>query len=195
MEILLVLVVVAVLALVWVVVLYNRMVSARQTYRNAFAQIDVQLNRRHDLIPNLVEAVKGYMAHERQTLTAVISARNAAITAQQTAAANPGDPGAMVALAGAENLLTQSLGQMFALSEGYPELKANQNMLHLSEELTSTENRIAFARQHFNDAVASYNIRREQFPANLVAGTFSFAPAALLQLQSPEHGEVPRLEL
>jgi len=186
-------VIIAVLAL-WLMSVYNGLVRARNAYKNAFAQIDVQLTRRHDLIPNLVEVAKGYMKHERETLDAVISARSGAVNAQANASANPGDAAAMQQLGASENMLTQTLGRLFALSEAYPDLKANQNMMQLSEELTSTENRVAFARQHFNDAVMTYNNRRETFPANLVAGMFGFQPAALFEVDEPEQREVPRVQ-
>jgi len=171
--------------------IYNRLVSGRNGYKNAFAQIDVQLTRRHDLIPNLVETAKGYMKHERETLEAVIAARNAAVTGLKAAASNPGDPNAVQQLAGAENALSGALGRMFALAEAYPDLKANQNMMQLSEELTSTENKVAFARQAFNDAVMNYNNSREVFPNSIVANSFGFAPAELLQIESPEKRAVP----
>lgn len=171
--------------------IYNRLVSGRNAYKNAFAQIDVQLTRRHDLIPNLVETAKGYMKHERETLEAVISARNAAVTGLKAAAANPGDPNAVQQLAGAENALSGALGRLFALAEAYPDLKANQNMMQLSEELTSTENKVAFARQAFNDAVMGYNNTREVFPNSIVANSFGFAAAELLQIESPEKRVVP----
>lgn len=166
---------------VWAVSMYNGLVEARNRYKNAFAQIDVQLTRRHDLIPNLVEVAKGYMKHEREALEAVIRARSQAVTAQDAAKVNPGDPAAMAALSGAENQLTATLGRLFALSEAYPDLKANQNMMQLSEELTSTENKVAFARQAYNDAVMQYNTRRESFPDSIVAGMFHFTEAALLE--------------
>jgi len=185
-------VVVVVALLLWLVVIYNRLVRTRNAYQNGFAQIDVQLTRRHDLIPNLVETVKGYIKHERETLEAVTAARAAAVTAQAAAKAAPGDPTAMGELAGSENLLTQMLGRMFALSEAYPDLKASQNVLKLQEELASTENRVAFARQAFNDAVMTYNNAREVFPANTVAGMFSFPRAALLEIDAPEQREAPR---
>lgn len=188
----LVLVVLAVVA--WVASLYNGLVRARNAYKNAFAQIDVQLTRRHDLIPNLVETAKGYLAHERGTLEAVTAARTAAMTAQANAARNPGDPAAMQGLSGAENGLTQALGRLFAVSEAYPDLKANQNMMQLSEELTSTENRVAFARQGYNDAVMAYNNRRETFPGSVLAGPLGFAPAALLEIDDPGKREVPRVQ-
>ena len=178
----------------WVASLYNGLVRARNTYKNAFAQIDVQLKRRHDLIPNLVETAKGYMKHERETLEAVIAARSRAVSAQSTAAANPGEPGAMAQLAGAERGSTQTLGRLFALAEAYPDLRANQNMMQLSEELTSTENRVAFARQHYNDAVMAYNNKRETFPSNLVAGWFGFRPAALFEIDEPEQRDAPRVQ-
>ncbi|PMR60700.1 hypothetical protein C1A38_12815 [Verrucosispora sp. ts21] len=187
----LVLIVVAVLG--FGVSIYNGLVRARNTYRNAFAQIDVQLVRRHDLIPNLVETAKGYLKHERETLEAVIKARNAAVNAQATAAAAPGDPAAMQQLSGAENALTATLGRLFALSEAYPDLKANQNMMQLSEELTSTENRVAFARQAYNDAVMTYNNKREVFPSSLIAGMFSFGPAALFEPDDPQQRQAPQV--
>ena len=184
----------AVLVLViLVVVFYNRLVSLRNHYKNAFAQIDVQLTRRHDLIPNLVEVAKGYMSHERDTLEAVVKARNAAVSGLQQAAANPDDPLAIKQLAQAEQGLSGALGRLFALSEAYPDLKANQTMMQLSEELTSTENRVAFSRQGFNDAVMSYNIAREQFPGNLIAGVFGFRSAALLDIEDPAKRAVPRV--
>src|SRR5687768_17659213 len=164
-----------------VIVIYNGLVAFRNRYKNAFAQIDVQLKRRYDLIPNLVETAKGYLAHERETLEAVIAARNVAVTGLKTAAANPGDPNAVQQLAGAENALSGALGRLFALAEAYPDLKANQNMMQLSEELTSTENKVAFARQAFNDAVMSYNNTREVFPNSIIAGMFAFMPAQLLE--------------
>lgn len=176
-----------VLSIIFVIGLYNSLVTLRNRFKNAFAQIDVQLKRRYDLIPNLVETAKGYMKHERETLDAVIRARNSAVTASNQAAKNPGDPSAMQGLAGAEGALTGALGRLFALSESYPDLKANQNMLALQEELTSTENKIAFARQAFNDAVTAYNIGREKFPNNIVANMFNFAQAELLEsTESPE---------
>lgn len=187
------LVVVAVLGL-WLMSAYNGLVRARNAYKNAFAQIDVQLTRRHDLIPNLVEVAKGYMEHERETLEAVTAARTGAVNAQATAQANPGDAAAMQQLAASENMLTQTLGRLFALSEAYPDLKANQNMMQLSEELTSTENRVAFARQAFNDAVMNYNNRRETFPASLIAGMFGFQPAALFEIEDPGQREAPRVQ-
>lgn len=174
--------------------IYNRLVTLRNRYQNAFSQIDVQLRRRYDLIPNLVETVKGYMKHERETLEAVISARNSAINASQQAAQSPGDPAAMQQLAGAEAALTGSLGRLFALAEAYPDLKANQNMAQLMEELRTTENQVAFARQGFNDAVTRYNTSREVFPNSIVAGSFNFGPAELLEvIEAPEMREAPRV--
>src|SRR4029078_9931755 len=184
---------VVVVAIWFVVSLYNRLVGARNNYKNAFAQIDVQLTRRYDLIPNLVETVKGYIKHERETLEAVIQARNSAVSGLAAAKANPGDPAAMQQLGGAENVLTQSLGRLFALSESYPDLKANQNMMQLSEELSSTENKVAFARQAYNDAVMSYNNRREMFPGSIIAGMFNFTAAQLLEISKPEAREAPKV--
>ncbi|MDW8479010.1 MAG: LemA family protein [Xanthomonadales bacterium] len=180
---------------IWAASAYNGLVAARNAYKNAFAQIDVQLQRRHDLIPNLVEAVKGYMNFERETLQRVIEARALAVSGLGAARANPGDPAAMQQLAGAENMLTQALGRLFAVAEAYPDLKANQNVLALQEELTSTENRVAFARQAYNDAVMSYNNRREMFPGNLIAGFFGFGPGAQLEVATPEAREAPRVSL
>jgi len=162
--------------------LYNGLVTARNAYRNAFAQIDVQLNRRYDLIPNLVETAKAYMAHERDTLEAVMRARAGAIAGLGAAKANPGDAAAMKQLSGAEGGLSAALGRLMMVSESYPELKANQTMAQLAEELTSTENKVAFARQAYNDQVMHYNNRRETFPSNFVAGTFNFLPATLLEI-------------
>ena len=184
-------VIVIVLVALFFISIYNRLVGGRNAYKNAFAQIDVQLTRRHDLIPNLVETAKGYMKHERETLEAVIAARNAAVTGLKNAAANPGDPNAVQQLSGAENALNGALGRLFALAEAYPDLKANQNMMQVSEELTSTENKVAFARQAFNDAVMNYNNAREMFPNSIVAGMFAFAPAQLLEIESPEKRAVP----
>jgi LemA protein len=183
----------ALLFLVFAVGLFNTLVTLRNRYKNAYAQIDVQLKRRYDLIPNLVETAKGYMRHERETLEAVINARNAAVTASQRAAGTPGDPSAMSSLSSAEGQLTGALGRLFALSEAYPDLKANQNMLALQEELTSTENKVAFARQAFNDAVAVYNTEREKFPGTIVAGFGGFAPAQLFETESPKEREAPRV--
>jgi LemA protein len=165
----------------WLVGLYNRLVAQRNEFKNAFAQIDVQLKRRYDLIPNLVETAKKYIAHERETLEAVVKARNLAVSANTTAAADPTNPAAMRQLATAEGGLTGALGRLLAVAESYPDLKANQNMMQLTEELTSTENRIAFARQAFNDAVMTYNNAVQQFPSNFIAGAFQFQVAELLK--------------
>ena len=170
----------------WLMSIYNGLVVAANRFKNAFAQIDVQLKRRYELIPNLVEAVKGYMSHERETLDAVIKARNSAMVAEQKVATNPSDPTAMRGLNQAEVQLRGTLGRLFALSEAYPDLKANQNMLALQEELTSTENKIGFARQAFNDAATAYNNRRQIFPAVMVAGMFGFTQAALLEAAQAE---------
>ena len=181
--------------LIWVVAIYNGLVSGRNRFKNAYAQIDVQLKRRYDLIPNLVEIAKGYIKHERETLEAVIKARNQAASAAQAAGASPGNPAAMQALSQAEGALSGVLGRLFALAEAYPDLKANQNMLALQEELTSTENKVSFARQGYNDAVMEYNIRRESFPSNLLAGTFGFGPAELLQAtESAEERKAPQVK-
>ena len=169
----------------FVIGIYNSLVTMRNGYKNAFSQIDVQLQRRHDLIPNLVETAKGYMAHERETLEAVIAARGGALGALKAAQANPGDPAVMKALAGAEGTLSAAMMRFTATAEAYPELKANQNMMQLSEELSSTENRIAFARQAYNDGVLGYNNKREVFPNNFIAGLFSFTAAAPLELEDP----------
>lgn len=177
---------VVVALVVWAVAIYNGLVTARNRFRNAFSQIDVQLQRRYDLIPNLVETAKTYMQHERETLTQVIAARNAAQAASRGAARAPDDGGAIQALAGAEAALGGVLGRFFALAEAYPDLKANQTMQQLMEELTSTENRVAFARQAFNDAVMEYNNQREQFPNTLIAGPFSFREAQLLEIPNAE---------
>lgn len=173
--------------------IYNRLVTSRNTFKNAFAQIDVQLTRRNDLIPNLVETAKGYLQHERATLEAVISARNTAVAGLKAAAANPGSEAALAQLSGAEAGLGGAMGRLFAVMEAYPDLKASANMMQLSEELTSTENRIAFARQAFNDAVLSYNNAREVFPNSLLAGWFSFAPAGMLDPPAPAAREVPKV--
>lgn len=174
--------------------IYNGLVVLRNRYKNAYSQIDVQLKRRYDLIPNLVEAVKGYMAHEKGTLQEVIEARNKAVTAGQQASSNPGDPNAMHNLNQAEGQLSGALGRLFALSEAYPDLKANTNMIQLQEELTSTENKISFARQAFNDAVTAYNIKREVFPNVIFAGMFGFYPAELFQVESDAVKEAPKVQ-
>jgi LemA protein len=175
------------LVVFWAIGAYNRLIDLRNKFKNAFAQIDVQLKRRYDLIPNLVETAKGYMKHERETLEAVIKARNSAVTANAAAAADPGNAAAIQGLMAAEGALTGALGKLFALAEAYPDLKANANMLQLSEELTGTENKIAFARQAFNDAVMTFNTAVEQFPSNVIANFFSFKQAELLQAtEAPE---------
>ena len=166
----------------WGVAIYNGLIRARNAFKNAFAQIDVQLQRRFDLIPNLVETAKGYLKHERETLEAVIAARTAAVSGLAAAKAQPGDPAAMEQLAQSQGALNNALGRLLAISEAYPDLKANQNMMQLTEELTSTENKVAFARQAFNDAAMSYNNKREMFPSSVIAGMFHFAPAALLDI-------------
>ncbi len=176
------------------IAIYNRLVAARNRYKNAFAQIDVQLTRRYDLIPNLVEVAKRYMAHEKDTLEAVIQARNAAVSGLKQAAADPGDPDAVKRLAQAEQGLSGALGRLFALSENYPDLKANQNMMQLSEEITSTENKVAFARQAYNDAVMTFNITRETFPNNLVANVFNFGSAQLLEVEDPAKREAVKVD-
>ena len=181
------------LALLFVVGGYNKLVTLRNRFKNAFSQIDVQLKRRYDLIPNLVETAKGYLQHERGTLEAVISARNVAAAATVKAASNPGDATAMRELATAETALTGSLGRFFALAEAYPNLKADQTMARLMEELTSTENKIAFARQAYNDSVMTYNTAREQFPSVLIAGAFGFTPAELFEISKPEEKEAPKV--
>ena len=179
---------------VWAISIFNRLVSLRNRFKNAFSQIDVQLKRRYDLIPNLVESVKGYMQHERGTLEAVVKARGSAVSAAQAAAAQPGDPAAMQGLAQAEGALGGALGRLLAVFERYPDLKANQNVLGLQEELSSTENKVAFARQAYNDSVMEYNTRRESFPDSIFAGTFGFAPAELLQAtESAEERRAPKV--
>jgi LemA protein len=181
--------VIVLLLIIFVIVGYNGLVRARNAYKNAFAQIDVQLRRRFDLIPNLIEVAKTYMAHERQTLEAVVAARGAAMAGLSAAQANPGDPAAMQQLSAGQQQLNGALGRLIAVAEQYPDLKANQNMMQLSEELTSTENKVAFARQAYNDSVMTYNNRREAFPGNIYAGMFNFAPAGLLEIP-PEHPEM-----
>ena len=170
--------------------MYNSLVTLRNKFENAWAQIDVQLERRFDLIPDLVETVKGYMKHERETLDAVILARNTAVQARKNTSSNIGDPDSMVALMAAESGLTGALGNLFALSESYPDLKANQNMATLQEELSSTENKIAFARQHFNDSVTAYNTKREVFPSNIIAGLFGFRDKALYEVSNDKREKV-----
>ena len=170
----------------WGIGMYNALVTARNAFRNAFAQIDVQLQRRFELIPNLVETAKGYLAHERETLEAVIAARGAAMSGLSAAKASPGEPTAMARLESGERQLEGALGRLLAVVEAYPDLKANETMMQLNEELSSTENKVAFARQAYNDAVMAYNNKREVFPSSLVAGKFSFAPAALLTIPADQ---------
>lgn len=179
---------------IYAVSVYNGLVKLRNMFKNAFSQIDVQLKRRHDLIPNLVETAKAYMAHESGTLEAVIAARNGAESARQAAAANPGDALALQNLGAAEGGLGSMLGRLFAVAEAYPDLKANQNMMQLSEELTTTENKVAFSRQAYNDSVLSYNNQREIFPNNIFAGIFGFTEAALFEIDSPAEREVPKVQ-
>jgi LemA protein len=181
----------------WAVGIFNGLVTARNAFKNAFAQIDVQLQRRFDLIPNLVETAKGYLKHERETLEAVIAARGAAMAGLSAAKASPGDPAAMAELASSQGMLNGALGRLLAVAEAYPDLKANQNMMQLTEELTSTENKVAFARQAFNDSVMAYNNRREVFPSSVVAGMFNFVPAALLEIPTEQQATVraaPKVE-
>jgi LemA protein len=180
-------------AALFAISIYNRLIAGRNRFKNAFAQIDVQLTRRHDLIPNLVETAKGYMKHERETLEAVINARNTAVSGLKAAAADPSDPEAMKKLAAAEQGLSGALGRLFALSEAYPDLKANENMMQLSEELTTTENKVAFARQAYNDSVMDYNNLRESFPNNFFAGWFNFRAAELLEIEDESKREVPKV--
>lgn len=181
----------------WAMGIYNGLVMARNAFKNAFAQIDVQLQRRFDLIPNLVETAKGYLSHERETFEAVTAARAAAMSGLAAAKASPGDPAAMAELAKSQGLLNGALGRLMVSVEAYPELKASQNMMQLTEELTSTENKVAFARQAFNDAVMSYNNKREVFPSSIVAGMFNFTEAALLEIPDDKQAEVraaPKVE-
>ncbi|MEK7708028.1 MAG: LemA family protein [Verrucomicrobiota bacterium] len=188
------LVAVALFAVMFVVGIYNKLVALRNRFKNAWAQIDVQLKRRYDLIPNLVETAKGYIKHERGTLEAVITARNAASSANARVTANPADPNAMKQLIAAEGTLTGTLGRLFALSEAYPDLKANTTMMSLMEELTSTENKVSFARQAYNDSVMTYNTQREVFPSNIIAGMFNFAAAELFVIDKPEQRETPKVQ-
>jgi LemA protein len=187
MIVLIILLVIALLVVFWAVGAYNRFVNLRNRFKNAFAQIDVQLKRRYDLIPNLVETAKGYMKHERETLEAVIAARNQAVSATARAAGDPANAASVQQMAAAEGALSATLGKLFALSEAYPDLKANENMMQLTEELTSTENRIAFARQAYNDGVTEYNTALQLFPSSVIAGMFAFTPAQLLEAtESPQ---------
>jgi LemA protein len=174
--------------------MYNKLVAGRNNYKNSFAQIDVQLTRRHDLIPNLVETAKGYMSHEKDTLEAVINARNSAVSGLDNAKADPTNPAAIKQLGQAEQGLSGALGRLFALSESYPDLKANENMMQLSEELTTTENKVSFARQAYNDTVMMYNNLREQFPSNFLANWFQFKSAELLELEDEAMKQVPKVE-
>jgi LemA protein len=190
---LIVILIIIVVVVLFLVSTYNGLVTSRNAFKNAFAQIDVQLTRRYDLIPNLVEIAKGYIKHERETLEAVIQARNGAVAGLKAAAANPADAAAVQQLSGAEAQLGGALGRLFAVSEAYPDLKANQTMMQLSEELTSTENKVAFARQAYNDSVMSYNNHREVFPASMVAGMFGFQPAQQLDIAKPEAREAPKV--
>ena len=194
MTALLIIIAIFVVMIIWIVAIYNKLVSFRNRFKNAFAQIDVQLKRRYDLIPNLVNIAKEYMRHERETLEAVIQARNQAQQAEKQAAQNPENPEAIKNLMGAEQSLGGALGRMFALSENYPDLKANQNMMQLTEELSSTENKIAFARQAFNDAVMNYNIYREQFPNVVLAGMFGFTPAQQFVVEDEAERAAPKVE-
>lgn len=173
--------------------IYNKLVGLRNRFKNSFAQIDVQLKRRYDLIPNLVETAKGYLKHERQTLEAVVAARNAASSANTRAAQDPGNSAAMKDLAGAEAALTSCMGRFYAVAEAYPDLKANQTMARLMEELTSTENKVSFARQAYNDAVMVYNTGREVFPSSVIAGMFNFGPAELFEIQNAAEKEAPKV--
>jgi len=191
--VILVLLAVVIVLLLYAVGIYNRLISLRNRFKNAFAQIDVQLKRRYDLIPNLVETAKGYIKHERGTLEAVTAARNQAAAAVQKAATNPADAGAIQGLMGAEATLTGALGRLFAVVEAYPDLKANQTMAQLMEELTSTENKVSFARQAYNDAVMSYNIARELFPAVIVANLFGFTLAQLFEITAVQEREAPKV--
>jgi LemA protein len=178
---------------VWLIAMYNGLVRLRNRFKNAWAQIDVQLKRRYDLIPNLVETAKGYLKHEREVLENVIKARNQAVAASTAVASNPGDPQAMHQLTSAEAGLTGAVGKFFALAEAYPDLKANQTMGQLMEELTSTENKVAFSRQAYNDAVMNYNTSRESFPNSMIAGAFGFGPAELFEVTAPQEREAPRV--
>ena len=193
MVVLLILLAVIVFGILFFVAIYNKLIQLKNRFKNAFAQIDVQLKRRYDLIPNLVETAKGYMKHEREVLEAVIKARNQASSAMEKASADPGNSEAIQGLVGAESALTGTLGRLFALVEAYPDLKANQNKMQLSEELTATENKLFFARQAFNDAVMAYNTAREIFPNNIVANMFAFKEAQLFEIKIEAEREAPRV--
>ena len=187
-------IVVVLILIIWPVSIYNRLVTLRNRFQNAYSQIDVQLKRRYDLIPNLVETAKGYMAHEHQTLEAVIAARNNAAAANAQAAASPADPSAIRAITTAESQLTGALGKLFAVSEAYPNLKANEQMNQLMEELTSTENRVGFARQAYNDAVMTYNTARQVFPAVLLSEAFGFREATSFNIENPQEREAVKVK-
>lgn len=191
--VLIVLAALALFAVLFVVGLYNKLVGLRNRFKNAFAQIDVQLKRRYDLIPNLVETAKGYLKHERGTLEAVIAARNTALAASKAAAANPADAGAIKGLVGAEGGLAGAMSRFMVVVEQYPDLKASENMMQLTEELTSTENKVSYARQSYNDAVMAYNTQREIFPSSLVAGTFHFTAAELFAIEKAEERAAPKV--
>lgn len=193
MTILYVLLAIAAVIVIFIVVTYNKLIRYQNAYENAFSQIDVQLQRRHDLIPNLIEVAKGYLKHERETLDAVVSARAAAQSGLDAAKKNPGDPAAMKQLSKAEGSLDSALGRLVVVVEDYPDLKANENMMQLTEELSSTENKVAFARQAYNDGVMTYNNAREVFPANFVAGVFNFKEAEHLELENPEARIAPKV--
>ena len=193
MVVLLIFLAVIVFGILFFVAIYNKLIQLKNRFKNAFAQIDVQLKRRYDLIPNLVETAKGYMKHEREVLEAVIKARNQASSAMEKASADPGNSEAIQRLVGAESALTGTLGRLFALVEAYPDLKANQNMMQLSEELTATENKVSFARQAFNDAVMAYNTAREIFPNNIVANMFAFKEAQLFLVKVEAEKEAPQV--
>lgn len=184
---------VALVLVLWAVGAYNKLVKLRNRFKNAFSQIDVQLKRRYDLIPNLVETAKGYLSHERETLEAVISARNSAQAATSQAAANPGDADAIKGLIGAETILSGAMTKFMALAEAYPDLKANQNMMQLTEELTSTENKVAFARQAYNDSVMEYNTARETFPTVIIANSMNFKEAVLFEIEDSAERAAPKV--
>jgi LemA protein len=188
-----IIILIGIVVFVFIIGAYNALVTLRNRYKNAYSQIDVQLKRRYDLIPNLVETAKAYLQHERGTLEAVIAARNVAVTANTRAAQNPGDASVMKELSSAETALSGVMGRLFALAEAYPNLKANTTMMSLMEELSSTENKVSFARQAYNDSVMSYNTRREVFPTNIIASTFNFAPAELFVIDKPEQKEAPKV--